>query len=140
MITGGDIVETTRGCLNTPFLHQGRIKGLGLDCAGLIVYPAHTLGLSDFDNTNYSRSPDGVSLERTLNQQMQRIPFTAVSPGDILLFAFLKNAQHLAIVTQLNPIYIIHSHEPNGRVIEHRLDSVWRGYIRGSYRYHGVSQ
>ena len=140
MITGGDVVEIARECLDTPFLHQGRIKGLGLDCAGLVVYPAHTIGLSDFDATNYPRSPDGITLERILNQQMRRVPFAIISPGDVLLFAFLKDAQHLAIVTQLNPIYIIHAHEPNGRVIEHRLDSYWRGYIRGSYRYYGVNQ
>ena len=133
------IVEAARRWLGTPFLHQGRTQGLGVDCAGLLVGVAHELGLSQFENTSYSRSPDGVTMERTLNAELDRIPFVAVRPGDVLFFSFFRHAQHLAIVTQANPLYIIHAHQPNDRVVEHRLDNQWRARVRGSFCFHGVS-
>ena len=36
-MTSADIIAIARACLGTPFRHQGRIPGVALDCAGLVV-------------------------------------------------------------------------------------------------------
>ena len=135
------IVAAARECLDTPFQHQGRIKGLFMDCAGLIIYPAHCCGLSDFDIIDYSPVPDGTTMGRILDEHLERIPFSEKRLADVFWMAFEKQPQHLAIITQLEPLYIIHADtyaSGGGRVVEHRLDSVWQKRIRGVYRYPGV--
>ena len=49
------IVATAREYLLTPFHHQGRKKGVGIDCVGLIACVGHELGILDYDCTDYSR-------------------------------------------------------------------------------------
>ncbi len=35
--SGSDVVRTARTWLGTPYHHQGRLKGVGVDCAGLLI-------------------------------------------------------------------------------------------------------
>ncbi len=51
MATGLEVVRVARTWLGTPYHHQGRVKGAGVDCAGLSVGVAKELGLSDVDVT-----------------------------------------------------------------------------------------
>ena len=134
------IVEAARSWLDTPFQHQGRIKGHAVDCAGLVVGVAHELELSDFDAIDYPKIPDGKTMEQILQTEMQPIAYDETKVGAVLHFAFFKYAQHLAIITQVLPrIIIIHSYEHNKKVVEHGLDSIWRDRIRGVYRFHGIN-
>jgi len=135
------VVQAARAWLDTPFLHQGRVLGKGVDCAGVVIKVAHVLGLSAFDAFNYSRSPDGVTLRSALDEHMDVVEFKAMAVGDVVLMSFLRQPQHLAIVTAVDPFYILHSDAfapGGGRVVEHRLDSEWQRRIRGIYRYRGV--
>ena len=45
MITKEDVVREAKTWLGTPFHHQGRLKGVGVDCAGVIVCVAKELKL-----------------------------------------------------------------------------------------------
>jgi len=112
---------------------------MAVDCAGLLICVAHDLGLSDYDVDGYPRVPDGVSMQAILGAEMIPIDVDDAGPGDVLLFGFYRHAQHLGIITRKDPAYIIHAHQPNEKVIEHRLDSVWRKRVRGAYRFRGVN-
>ena len=137
-VIGMEVVQTARRYKGTPFQHQGRRIGMGVDCAGLLIGVARDLGLSEYDIDGYPRVPDGKTLQAILRAEMVPIKSDEVRPGDVLLFGFYRHAQHLAIVTRVEPIYIIHSYQPNDAVVEHRLDSVWRQRVRGYYRFPGV--
>ena len=139
MVTGATVVNSAREWTGTPFVHQGRVLGRACDCAGLLVGVARDLGLSEYDVDGYPRVPDGVTLKAILREQLTPISTDQLRPGDVLLFGFYRHAQHLGIVTRTDPIYIIHAHQPNDKVIEHRLDSVWQRRVRGAYRFPGVS-
>jgi branched-chain amino acid transport system ATP-binding protein len=52
------LVAEARCWLGTPFRHQGRIRGQGVDCIGLVLEPARALGLTDYRPGAYSRLPD----------------------------------------------------------------------------------
>jgi hypothetical protein len=41
------LVAEARRWLGTPFRHQGRIRGEGVDCIGLVLEPARALGLTE---------------------------------------------------------------------------------------------
>lgn len=96
-----DIVREARALLETPFRHQGRVAGVGLDCAGVPIVIARTLGLvaSDFDVNAYARTPDGESLQGFCEQYMRRIPPQQMRPGDVVLVRWQDGApQHLGVL------------------------------------------
>lgn len=134
-VTREQIVAEARTWTGCPFHHQGRVKGIGVDCAGVIVCVAKELGLSEFDMTGYSHVPDGVILKRALDDNMIPIPAKDRLPGDVLLFSFDKHPQHLGFCTDIG---ILHSYAQVRRCVETSFDEVWALRLRGAYRFRGV--
>ena len=134
-MTADDILIAARSFLGTPFRHQGRIPGLALDCAGLVVSVAKEIGADYIDRPGYSRNPSGGLLESALDDQPCLERVTDRQPGDVLLMRFSGEPQHLAIFTGEN---IIHSYESVGKVCEHRLSDVWAARIVRVYRFGGL--
>jgi cell wall-associated NlpC family hydrolase len=138
MATRAEVVECARSYLGTRWHHQGRVKGAGVDCAGLLICVARDLGLADVNCSGYSRYPDGT-LDAVCAEHMQRIGAGHVLPGDVLTFTFAAEPQHLGIVaTSGDQLTIIHSYAEARRVVENAIDPVWRPRIRGAYRIPGV--
>lgn len=129
------ILDAARTYIGTPFHHQQRAKGYGVDCVGLIVCAARDAGYTVRDVTNYPRDPDGASLVRIVSEQLERVE--TPEPGDVLMFWVARPGlpQHVGIYAGATMI-----HAPIGRrVSEHRLTraildklhSVWRFPSRG---------
>lgn len=135
---GADVVFAARECLGTPFRHQGRIPGVALDCAGLIIAVAQRLGIAHSDVDGYGRRPHMGLLEATLDSQpaLVRVADGERFPGDILLMRFAADPQHLAIHAGDT---IIHSWASPGKVCEHRLDAIWQSRIVAAYRFREVA-
>ena len=136
-MSADEILAAARACLGTPFLHQGRIPGVALDCAGLVVAVAQSLGAEYVDRTGYSRAPSHGQLQCALDEQpcLERVAAMDRQPGDVLLIRFAGDPQHLAILAGET---IIHSYASVGRVCEHRLSSVWAARIVCAYRFKGL--
>lgn len=134
MTTRQQIVDEARDWLGTRWFHQGRSRA-GVDCIGLVIRVAHALGLSTFDTADYSRQPDPVRMRALLDEHMTKIPVASAQIGDMLLMRFEKEPQHVAIVTDLG---IIHAYAQVRRVVEHRLDSVWRARVVAAYQFKGI--
>ena len=137
------IVDEATTWIGTPFVHQGRLRGVGVDCAGLLIGVAHSLGLSDYDATGYGRAPHAGLADAAAEREMQRIEFDDVQPGDILKFRVEKHSQHFGIVSSMSAhgtpaVYFVHSFSKVGRVVETRLDQFWRDRVTGAYRFPGV--
>jgi hypothetical protein len=135
IVTGADVVRQARTWLGTPFRHQGRLKGTGTDCAGLIIGVARELGLSDFDTADYCRQPDDEMLERLCRQQMRALDRDEVGQGDVWLIAVKDRRQHLAFATDHG---ILHAYALLRRVVEHRIDEGWRSRLLAGFRLPGV--
>lgn len=131
------LVATARSYLGTPFHHQGRAPGIGLDCAGVVVCVAHELGLSSADVRGYPRQPDPMRFRALLREHLVELPGEGAA-GDVLTF-WLGREQHLAIVTGLAPLRILHAYQPAGMVVEHDCNPWWLGRARGWFRYPGVA-
>jgi cell wall-associated NlpC family hydrolase len=125
MTTRADIVAEARSYIGTPFHHQGRLKGVGVDCAGLPLCIARTFGLveADFDVQGYPRQADGVSLLGWCDETMQRIGRSDMQRGDVVVVAYDEHPQHLGILGDYlhGGLSIIHSSSVAKRVIETRL-------------------
>ncbi len=120
-----NIVALARSYIDTPYHHQGRVKGQGVDCVGLLVCIAREVGLvgPNWDVTGYSRIPDGVLLMRHLSANLNQVPYEAMRPGDFICVAFQKHPQHVGVVGDYRHggLSIIHAHNPSGKVVETRL-------------------
>lgn len=130
-----DIITAARDCVGTPFRHQGRIPGVGLDCAGLVIHAAKYAGLTVRDYLGYPNRPFNGMLKRMLDDQicLIEIETTDVQPGDLLLMRVNAAPQHLAIVSYGN--YIIHAYQNIGKVAEHGIDEMMRLKIVAAYRF-----
>lgn len=120
-----EIVQSARELLGTPFHHQGRISGVGVDCVGLVILVARKLGYvpSDFDFTGYPRYPDGKVLIEQLGLHLIEIAKPNMQIGDIVCVAFDKHPQHVGIIGDYRHggFSIIHAAGKHGKVIETRL-------------------
>lgn len=133
-MTADEVIDAARALLDVPFKHQGRSRS-GLDCAGLIVHVAATLGLDYADHGGYSRSPSNGLLESALDGQPCLERVARRQPGDVLLMRFTGEPQHLGIFTGET---LIHSYANVGKVCEHRVDEAWARRIVRAYRFVGV--
>ena len=98
-MTPDDIIAAASECMETPFRHQGRVPGVGLDCAGLLVHCFKRLGLPHQDERGYPRTPFDGQLERILDSQpsLQRIALADAGPGDWLIMRMSRDPQHIAL-------------------------------------------
>lgn len=108
------VVAEARTWLRTPYHHQGRVKGAGVDCAMLLCDVYYRCGLIPFiDPRPYP--PDWYlhrSEERYLGwvekfaQPLESVPL----PGDLVVWRFGRCFAHGAIVQEW-PL-VIHAYAP----------------------------
>lgn len=134
MTTAAEVIVEARTWIGTPFRHQGRKKGVGVDCAGLVIGVARTLGLSDADYIGYGRQPAGGLLPRLLAEHLDAI--AAPEPAAVVLMAFGREPQHLGILTDVGTL--IHAYESIAACVEHRFADVWGARVRAAYRFRGL--
>jgi cell wall-associated NlpC family hydrolase len=129
-----DVVTAAMQCMGTPFLHQGRIVGRGIDCAGVLEHALKTLGLPYIDERGYPRLPYRGLIKSILDSQpsMRLLPKKSdMQRGDVLLMKFKTEPQHVAIYTGKT---VIHSYADIGRVVEHDLTADWYNRTTHAYR------
>ena len=132
------IIELAREMLGTPFVHQGRVPGVGVDCGGVLecvwnklpCYPRVSV-------TSYGRVPHQRAMTAVLDKYFERIAIGAAGLGDVIHIAWVRNIpQHVGILTDIG---IVHAYAYAKRVVEEPLEQAWRGKVRAAYRFPGVS-
>lgn len=148
MPTRPAIVAEARAWLDTPWQHQARARGEGVDCAGLVIGVARALALvpPDMDVSAYTRAPDGSMLDEC-DRWMRRIAPAEAQPGDVLVLRFggaSSPPQHMAVVADyrhggLSIVHAVdHPDRPRARVVEQRLDRATRARVAAAYALPGV--
>lgn len=146
-MTGAEIVAEARTWLGTPYRHQARLKGVGVDCDGLIIGVARDLGIvaPEFDVQGYARQPDGQTLLAYCREFMTEIPVASMQPGDVPVLCHPRTrgrvAGHMGILGDYlyGGLSLIHSEGNSHRkVVEHRLDGETRSRIVAAFRMPGV--
>lgn len=138
-MTADDIITAARTALGTPFRHQGRIAGRGLDCAGLLIHVGRTLGVDHHDRSGYARLPTNGQLEEALEEHVEmgvlyRIPASDVRAGDLVLMQFEGEnaARHLGLCAGDT---LIHSWAIARKVCEHDFDAAWKRRVVRAFRF-----
>lgn len=149
MTTRAQVVAEARSWIGTPFVHQASLKGIGCDCIGLVCGVAIECGFwpADIWSTpeakpyvGYGRCPDG-RLIAGCRQYLDAIPFAEAAAGDVLaLRVGDKHAQHIGIVTELDPLTMLHSYS-RARVmacIEQPVGAFWHQRFVAAFRFRGI--
>lgn len=141
MTTPNQIITQARKYMGVRWQHQGRTEH-ALDCAGLVVRVAKDLGLSSFDFIDYDRRPFADTMRTLLAANCVEMTGWRPEPGMVALMRFGREPQHLGIIGHYpqGGVSLIHAYVFNRKVVEHRLDDVWRKRIVALFDLPGVSR
>lgn len=134
------IIEKAREYLGTPFIHQARCKGVGVDCIGLIVGVGKELNLFDYDHVVYPRYSDGILLMEHMRNVFVEIPIEDRQPGDVVIYWVNRNTkhpQHVGIITDMG---ILHTYDRVKKVVETHSHKNWEEKIVFAFQWPGVSE
>lgn len=133
----GAIVAEAASWRRTPWHHQGRVKGAGVDCAMFLIEVFAAVGLITPPEVEYyppdwalhRDEPRFLAILRELAE-----PVESALPGDVAMFKFGRHAAHGAIVIAWPRI--VHAYAAEGCVVEsdvgtnlqlaERLAGFWR--------------
>jgi cell wall-associated NlpC family hydrolase len=120
------------------------------------VCTAILLGIDVKDRRDYSREPANFELPTELRKQLKlkcsaltvikdcgcgavtkkHASMDSAKPGDVVLFRFVNQPQHVGILTDRG---VIHAFQPRMKVVEHTLDQKWSKRIVEIYEFPGVT-
>ena len=130
-------IAAARSYIGVRWRHQGRSRR-GVDCAGLLLCAMHEVPRNTVDAEAYGREPYRNELERVMRANYgDPIPTDQMRVGDAVVMHFNNGApSHVGILGDYmyGGLSLIHSFALIRKVVEHRLDDEWRGYIVEVYR------
>jgi cell wall-associated NlpC family hydrolase len=133
--TRDDVVREALSWTGTIFHDCSGVKGVGTDCAHLLVRVYAAVGLIEDFSPQYKpqwfqHRDEPRFLQALVEQGARRIEPIDALHGDVLMYRFGRHAAHGAIVVDANTI--VHAYKPVGHVCRgsrreflDRLDSGW---------------
>lgn len=120
----------------------GRYAHGGLDCVGLLRWPAVVHGITKYDDSSYgSDEVESGRLQAVLDEHMIRLPsIKKAKPGDAILFRVLHAPQHVGILLGTHFIHAMCNKSGAGKVVLTPFRPPWSSPRRAiaAYQYPGV--
>lgn len=136
------IIAEAMSWLRTPWHHEARVKGAGVDCAQFLIAVFAAVGLvEDFKTEHYPRDWHLHRDEpRFLSYLLQHAdPIETPLPGDVAMFQYGRHAAHGSIVMDTAGPTVIHAWIDEGMVTLTDLSvSPLRERLSGFYRLRGL--
>jgi NlpC/P60 family putative phage cell wall peptidase len=140
MPTRESIVAAARGWLGTPYRHQGRLKGVGCDCLGLLIgvfqelNGAAEIGAIPPYTRDWAEANGGETLRAGARRHLVEIAPCEAREGDILLFRWRAGlpAKHAAILVA--PGRMVHAQE-GACVAEVAVSKWWRRRVAYAFEF-----
>lgn len=130
----------------TRWRHQGRTKFVGVDCIGLIGMSAlacQITGAQEWHDTrdfhNYGPIPQEDLVYSGADLFMDRIPIAKAAIGDVLVMSFATHAQHFALVSNLEPMRVVHCYASFPRRVTENGIGMARARVLRAYRFRGIA-
>lgn len=142
MANRAQIVAAARSFKGTPFQHQGRIPGKGLDCAGVLIVAANQCEVvANFNFTGYGHFPRPEMVRRELVRNLDVVAggFAMARAGDAVWLADHGYATHVGILGDgQGYLTVIHASKRDGGVIESIVDDALARDVRGVFAFRGI--
>lgn len=145
------VIAEARTWLGTPFRHQAKVKGLGCDCAQLVIAAGEACGLLAIDPAAwrrfaaYGRAPNPKRMEEALRAFMVKIAPSRARLGDVMWLSWERAGgradlpMHLAILAEhKGRATMIHALSEVAKVTEHGFTAEWPGRVVSWWRYPGL--
>ena len=133
------IAQIAKEWIDVKFRLKGYTK-TSCDCAGLLVGILTELKIDSPFITHYHNNIQGnyinpKALLKALEESARPIAFQQIESGNLIAFYSSKQEPtHLAIVSNLQPLSIIHSFKLVNKVTETILDEIWINKIYQCYQ------
>lgn len=140
---GRAIVEEARGWEGTPYMHQQRTRGRGVDCVGLILGVGLALEVMTFSAAawrpfaRYGRLPNPDRFMRGVEAFLA--PGAGLLHGSVVVMQWREDMpMHLGIIEETGAgWYLIHAFEHRSRCVRHVLDRDWAKRVHSHWLYPG---
>lgn len=133
-----DIVAAARALVGTPYHHQGRKAGVGLDCIGVPILAAQAAGCEVHDFAGYGPMPVPEVLLREIAKDCDQVTLRDAKPGDVLCFkSGMTHPSHFGIL--LDDGGFVHAYERMARVVREPLDGRWLRLLHSVWRIRGIN-
>ena len=146
MCTVQTLLTIARSWLHTPFAHQGRQKGVRVDCLGFVLETCREAGVltrvglpPTWDYSGYGRLADQYHLVDEVRRYLQAVPVATMRVGDLAVFGTSSGLPaHLGFVADgAQPFSLLHAYGARtarqARVQEHRLGPGWLRHLHSVY-------
>ncbi len=124
MTTRAEVIADARALIGTPYLHQARLPGVGIDCLGVPIVVARQRGMvtEAFDINGYGKFPDGTMVAKA-DAYMTRITQDEMREADCVVVMFDSDPQHFGILVPYRHggLAMVHASSTHKKVIETRL-------------------
>src|SRR5882724_8889590 len=119
-----EIVAEAKTWLGTPWHHQGRIKGGGVDCVMLLAEVYEAVGIVPHIEPEYY--PIDIMMHRGGEHvlgwlEMYGVETKEPEPGDIVIYRFGYSYSHGGIIVD-NELNIVHAFKQYGMVVLSKVD------------------
>lgn len=139
-----EIVLAASGWLGTPYHHHARVKGVGVDCAQILVAIALELKLINDRQAelvpNYPPEWHLHNREEHLLEYLELMGCVETNdalPGDILCFKFGRTCSHIGVM--VNSDQFIHACLRSKAVVVNSLNGDWLTRWAKTYQFPGVN-
>jgi cell wall-associated NlpC family hydrolase len=142
MTTRAAIIAEARSWLGTPYHHKARIKGVGVDCAMILIGIFAGVGLIDeFEPEDYPRDwmlhREEDRFRDYVRQYAEQIDSAEIQPGDVALYKVGKCFAHGAVI--IGWPLVLHADSRSGKVTLAEGDQGWlSGRAVEFYRVRGI--
>lgn len=137
------LVQSARGWIGTPYLHQASVNGVGCDCLGLLrgvwreVHGAEPEPVPAY-SPDWSEPQGEERLLAAALRHLLRVDDRPLAAGQVLLFRMRSGAvaKHLGIVGDAGaaPTFI-HAYSGHG-VLESPLSAPWQRRVAARFAFH----
>lgn len=135
--------------IDTPWVHQGRLKGIAIDCIGVVGLvgaecgsPEAVTWLADMPLHRYGRAPNVEATYAAADKYMDRCDDDApIQLADVFIMRAPKDLEprHFAIVSSLDPVYIVHAYMQVKKVVRNIYDANYAARTHRRYSYRGFA-
>jgi NlpC/P60 family putative phage cell wall peptidase len=132
------IVDIAHYWIDTPYHHQAKLKGVGVDCAMLIAGIAEEFFDTTINTPVYSpewhlHNKQEMMLEILDSFNCVPKELYKREPGDIITFRFGRVQSHLGILVENNEF--IHARLDIGKVVKNQLSGEWTRRLGFCYKF-----
>lgn len=141
------VLAEARAWIGTPFRHQARLAGVGVDCANLVIAAGEAAGVLAINEAawrpfaGYGRQPNPNRMGAALATFLAPLEAGRERPGDVAWLQWARDLpMHLAVLGALpdRRLTLIHALESAGRVVEHDFTAEWPGRVVSWWRFPGL--